>query len=803
MKPLDSSERTLVFDVEANGLLDTVTKIWCIACADLETNQMFLFHDYPEFDGVEGVDEEGNPFTIPVRDGTLKQGALFLHKAKSLVCHNLLGYDLFLLNRFFPKFKIRYNYPEIRDTLLESQVLWFDRPPVKGVKGIHGLAPWAKRFNRYKPEIKDWSFIDALKLHRCIEDIEVNVLVAKQMDTEKAWLKDSCNGIEFDEGLVTEHEYRYWSTIQELNGALVNVPHMQECCVELDGLLEELREEIEPMLPPSIHIKSTRATAHEVATLLGSKKVPNKKIVWIDGKPSQHKTMYRPTMKVHKISKQRMYSVTIAGEEVKGHVFPKVKEARDWAKEAYPKVKGIKYPWIEVESTETDRHTVNHFGDALTSGTEVVGPYTKIRFEKSKMSQHEKVKLLLVTLGWKTDEWTFRRDSEGKFERAPSIGEELSDGTVWKGYVVWPATPIQGKQLRERAKKGERIPATPKITEDSFQWLPEGLGQKIKEYNTYSHRRKFIENPNKDDKGLLNNVREDGRVSCGLMTFGTAVGRASHFNVVNLPSVQAEYGKQMRDIIIAPKGSKLIGVDMPSCHHRYLAGKTGVPEYIAAVDGEEVGENDAYLGEDLHTLNGVLFGLTDSADVELARKTQDHGLIATLTASRKKGKAPGFLCIYGGSDKKLGMTLGIPESDASGRKSNFLSGLGLDELLEDLTPMWNSQKRDRGSYLSTIGGYHIWSNSKHKILNYCAIGAEAVIQKVAIILVSREMHRLGLKSKLVGSFHDECLFEVPEEEIEVMKPLCDMMYQKAAEELKLPLNWKSVSMVGDTYGDCH
>lgn len=516
---LCSKKRTLVFDAEADGLLHNVTKMYCIVAEDYHTGEMFLFHDFPDYDNYTGVDDEGNEFTLQTRDGSLKDGVLFLHHAYSLICQNCLGYDFELIRKFFPKFRIRYAYPEIRDTLLESQVLWYDRPPVKGYKGIHSLAVWGARLGIRKQAIDDWSFMGAAKLNRCLVDVKINTMMAKQLEVEKTWLYNNCNQIEFDQAMATEQEYRFWSTIQELNGALVDAPHMRKCCIELDGLLETLRVEIEPMLPPSINIKSVRASVHEVAKLVGAKVIPPQKMIWKVRKGESYQTeeklMYKPTMKIHKVTKQKMYAVVIDGKEIKGHEFPKVKEARDWAKEHHPKVKGIKYPWIEIETKEYDRHTVNHFGDDLNSGTEVIGSYTKVEFEKSRMSQHEKVKLLLVTLGWQTDEFTFKKDAEGQFMRADK-----------SGVVYWPEKPIQGKQLKEKYKKGERIPATPKITEDSFQWLPEGLGQKIKEYNTYSHRRKFIENPSKDDKGLLNNIREDGRVSCGLMTFGTSAGRA-------------------------------------------------------------------------------------------------------------------------------------------------------------------------------------------------------------------------------------------------------------------------------------
>lgn len=796
---LDSSDRTLVFDSEANGLLHNVTRMWCVVAQDYYTEEVFLFHDFPEFDGVSGVDEEGNEFAIPVRNGSLKDGVLFLHKAKSLIAHNCLGYDFELMRKFFPKFRIRYGYPEIRDTLLESQVLWYDRKPVKGYKGIHSLAVWGARLGIRKPEIEDWSFMDSAKLNRCVEDVKINTAVAKQLETEKIWLKENCNGIEFDKALEIENEYRYWSTIQELNGAQVDKAHMVKCCEELDSLIEDLRSEIEPMLPPSINIKSTRESAHNVATMLKARIIPPKKMVWKVRKGENYQTeeklMYNPTMRVFKVSKQKMYAVVIDGEKVKSHEFPKAKEARSWAKKNYPNAKEFKYPWTEVETTEYDKHTKIHFGEGIDNGktTEIIGPYTKLEFENSRMSQHEKVKLLLVILGWNTDEWTFKKDSEGKFIRADESGE-----------VVWPVTPIQGKQIREVYKKGDRIPATPRITEDSFRWLPEGLGQKIKEYNTYSHRRKFIQNPTDNTKGLLNNIRSDGRVSCGLMTFGTTAGRATQFGWVNAPSVQALYGDNIRKIIVAPTGSKLIGIDMPNAHPRLLADFTQNATFIAAVDGKEEDEDGTYIGKDFHTVNSVLFKLNKQEDIERCRTTQDHGeLRATIDAGRKKGKGSSFCTLYGGSDKKLSLTLGVEEAFGAELKENFLSELGLDLLLEEVSQTWKLQKRDKGSYISVLGGYNVWSNSKHKIINYRALGSEAVVQKVAVILLCRRLRELNLKSKLILNIHDEVLLEVPEDELEVVKPIAAKMYVQAAKKLGLTLDWSSIAKVGDNYAVCH
>jgi DNA polymerase-1 len=65
------------------------------------------------------------------------------------------------------------------------------------------------------------------------------------------------------------------------------------------------------------------------------------------------------------------------------------------------------------------------------------------------------------------------------------------------------------------------------------------------------------------------------------------------------------------------------------------------------------------------------------------------------------------------------------------------------------------------------------------------------------------MTALGLKSKLILNVHDEVLFEVPEEELDVMSKLAANIYVEAAKELGLTLDWTSHAMIGDSYASCH
>lgn len=793
---LDSSERNLVYDCESDGLLDKVTKIWCIYAKDMDTGEGFLFHDYPKFDNVEGTDDLGEPYKLPVRSGSLKEGALFLHKSKSRTAHNCLGFDEFLMKKFYPKFRIRYNYPEVRDTMLESQVQWFDRRAVKGYKGIHGLAVWGARLGIRKPEIADWSYIDADKLNRCIQDVDINEQVARYLDKERDIIYNK-TGLTFTEALTTEHEYRYRCTQQELNGAFVDKAHMEKCIVELDGLIEELRQEIEPQLPPSIVVKGGKCTKHDLFKALGYSKLPaveyeERERVGVT-KLYPIKNWHKPCTKWLNKKVQKVYAVKLDNDIVKDYTFYKLKDAREFVKATWPDEKRkFKYPHKEIEVLTTDSNTNKHFGDTLEN-IDIIGPFTKIDFKDSKLSQHDKVKELLVGLGWDTDEWTYKKDSDGSFIRAEFDGE-----------VVWPSFKVNGKQLRTKYKKRGLIPVTPQITEDSFVTLPEGLGLKISHYNTYSHRRKFIQNPTDYSKGLLNNIREDGRITCGIMTFGTTAGRASHYNLVNAPGIDSLYGEEIRKIIIASEGCTLVGVDMPNAHNRLLADFTQNETFIKAVDGYHVDPvTGDYKGEDAHTVNSILFTLNDQEAVNKAVETQDHDLIRAVDKQRKIGKGGGFCCLYGGSGNKLAMTIGVPSSEGEDLKNRFLAGLGLDNLLREVESTWKQNEYQGGSYISVLGGYHIHCKSKHKIVNYKALGSEAVMQKVAVIWLCNEIDKTDDRIKVILNMHDEVLLECPDELLDVTKELASRMYPEAAKMLGLTLDWKSSAEVGQSYAVCH
>ena len=320
---------------------------------------------------------------------------------------------------------------------------WFDRPIPKGVKGTHGLAAYARRQGHHKPDVNDWSTMDAFKLHRCIEDVRTQTWTYNYLEKERGQL-ESRTGSSLEEAFSIEHRYRFRCTAQERKGACVDEEHMRWCVEDLDKKIEELRLQIEPNLPKTLKIKSMRTNKAELNALLGFEEGKGFKVLArdkevVNGVPVEKKFYFRPTRKLFSIKKGRQYAA-VRDDFTTGFKFDKIAKARAWVLENMDSKKGFKYPFEQVEVKKYSNVVCTWFDiepEAIdeTDKFEVAGPFTKIEFLDSKMSQHAVVKEHLMSLGWRPTEWNYKRDPKGGFERDA---------------------------------RGKLIPTTPKLTEDSF-----------------------------------------------------------------------------------------------------------------------------------------------------------------------------------------------------------------------------------------------------------------------------------------------------------------------------------------------
>ena len=761
------TNRILHSDVEARGFLDVIKSdkdVWCLVSRDDETDEVFIFHDYPEYDNAE-VFDQGETYIIPPRTGTLLDGVRFWYLAgkngSKLSVHNCFTYDKPLIEKIWPKCVIEDD--AWVDTFIQSKIQYFDRPQRKGAKSPHGLLNYSLMEGNKKPTVEDFSVMNAFMLHRCIVDTKTQKYAYNYLKKEREMLKSKL-GICMEDAYKIEVEYTKNCHEQEQVGVLADKDHMLKCITEWDIKAEEIQSSIEPVLPPTIKVSGGKVSRVEMAALFGydtSKMKDQLEMVKRDGEMVEQpvKPYYKPTVNFHTVQKVNQYTAFNISHGFSPK-FTKKNELTKWIKLQHPKGDSAKVKelsdfvkeWdIEKNVEETkllNKNTCEYFEVAPEDTDIICGAHTKVKFVESKLTQHEIVKGFLIKNGLKSvSDWNFQKDADGNLLKA-------EEDTL----VSYPPKASKENQLHYSVKKGELLVSSPKISEKDYEGLENEDAKRIGEYNTTVHRRRFIANPKDSTKGLMAYIREDGRLPCGINNFSTSSGRGSHRVWVNAAGEGSLYGEDIRKILIAPEGRRLVGADMASAQLAILSFYARNAEYYEAVasglelDKDENGK-EFYVGMSAHCHSARNFGMVSEEEFRKAVDTQDQDLIHSISLRRKKSKGASFGVCFGCSGKKLAGMLDIPESEGNVKKNMFLSRMGLQGIIDWGERYKDTFKRGKGFYLPLPFGYWAWCDSTHKICNFLAQGAEAACQKVAVNYFNKEVVKRGLDAFKVLDYH--------------------------------------------------
>ena len=148
--------RTLIFDLECDNLYPDTTTIWCMGYKQNGVNNPDLSRDKGEI-------------------------LALLNSADTLVGHNIIGYDLPVLEKLWG-WKPRADQV-IRDTLVYSRLLYTDLASKDKVTkeynigklvGSHSLEAWGTRmkFPKGNPPVK-WDVWDDLMVEYCLQDVKL------------------------------------------------------------------------------------------------------------------------------------------------------------------------------------------------------------------------------------------------------------------------------------------------------------------------------------------------------------------------------------------------------------------------------------------------------------------------------------------------------------------------------------------------------------------------------------------------------------------------------------------------------
>jgi DNA polymerase-1 len=274
-----------------------------------------------------------------------------------------------------------------------------------------------------------------------------------------------------------------------------------------------------------------------------------------------------------------------------------------------------------------------------------------------------------------------------------------------------------------------------------------------------------------------------GRIHTSFNQTRTATGRLSSSdpNMQNIP-VRGELGGQVRQAFIAPEGAALLAADYSQIDLRALAHLSGDEGLAAAFR----------LNEDIHSATAArLFGVAPNA----------------VTADmRRFAKTVNFGVIYGMSDYGLEQASELSRQEASQFiKAYFEKYPGVRKYLDG-----TKEQARREGYVQTLLGRRryipdinsanrqIREAAERMAINMPVQGTSADIIKVAMIELHDQMKKTGLRSRMLLQVHDELVFEVPGEEMDVMRRLaCDIM--ESAVKLSVPVKVDTKS--GPNWGE--
>jgi DNA polymerase-1 len=275
-----------------------------------------------------------------------------------------------------------------------------------------------------------------------------------------------------------------------------------------------------------------------------------------------------------------------------------------------------------------------------------------------------------------------------------------------------------------------------------------------------------------------------GRLHTTFGQTGTATGRLSSTNpnLQNIP-IRTELGREIRAAFTAEPGYVLLAADYSQIELRLLAHFSNDPLLVEAYRR----------GDDIHTLTASqVFG------VPPLMVTPDH---------RRQAKVVNFGIVYGLSAFGLSQQLGIEPSEAKQFINAYFEKYKgvrtfidqtLDEARRDgkVKTMFGRVRPipDINSKNANLRGF-----AERTAVNTPLQGTAADLIKIAMIRIDTTIRELGLKSRMTLQVHDELVFEVPPQELDIIKPLIKEHMEKV-HSLTVPLvadigvgpNWRDL-----------
>ena len=260
----------LVFDIEADGLLDTITKIHCLVAIDADTYEVHQF----------GPDR-------------IEEGLWFLH-GNTLIGQNIIKFDIPAIQKLYPWWSpVR---AEVVDTLVCARLIWSNiaerdlrmfkkgKFPGKYI-GQHGLAAWGARLGAPKDDYAErmkargldpWAEWNQEMQDYCVQDVWTTLKLLERIEA-----KDYP-----ERALKLEHDVAWIVAQMERNGFPFDTQQAASLYAELVEKRDRLTVDLQSLFPPwyeKLGVVTPKAGNKRIGYV---KDAPYTKLVWFRFNPT-------------------------------------------------------------------------------------------------------------------------------------------------------------------------------------------------------------------------------------------------------------------------------------------------------------------------------------------------------------------------------------------------------------------------------------------------------------------------------------------------------------------------------------
>ncbi|AMR57671.1 putative DNA polymerase [Pseudomonas phage vB_PsyM_KIL3b] len=705
MKQITNWKQASIADFEADGLLDTVTKMHVMSYQIREMNG--------DLSKVFTIRRDHKNY----KERVAKFFQYHIDRGIPVVMHNGIGYDVRMVEEIL---EIDLSGLMVVDTLALSWYLSPDRHQ-------HGLDSFFEDYGIAKPAIAHWEqqegetleeFLDTME-HRCSEDVKINT------------------------ALWEDHMARLVDMYTTAQGLIDNGQEIKDKRGDVEKVINVGGTRISPdeWIPIDDMIGRTVDSAIDsILTFLMFK---------MDCACLQEKTRWELDVEHVRNSLEKLEEIVLAARTGLSEVMPVVPK---YVKKTEPKIDPFKKNgertahWIKWDETmrkledgekdpESGAPLVYIDPDDLPlEGKQVYRVWNKN--EEPNPGSPVQVKDFLFSKGWVPQSFKYEKDEVA--------------------FNAWIASKPQGKanhQQWERwknARPEERAIPQISVGGDDGKELCHSLidlAEEVPAIKVYADY-KVAENRRNVLLGFFRDM-EDGKWLKARIGGFTNTLRVKHRELVNLPGVDKPYGYDIRGGLISGFKKILAGSDMSSLedrvkHHFMLPHD---PEYVKTMQAD---------GFDPHILMALTAGMISQAEFEAFMADPKGSHPPHVKKGRKDGKTCNYASVYNAGAAKIAQAAG--QSLATGEKLHkayWELNWSVKAIAEEQV-VFKDSRGDKW-LINPINGFCYSLRKESDRFSTLAQGTGSYFFDMWVDNILNAMQAQFGRKTLTGSFHDECI----------------------------------------------